>query len=81
MSRKLLAAVLAIAPLVAATPAFAHDWDGWGWSRQQRAEAAHHRVERERARLHRDVFVHQRYFAHDGRPIARDRAVPRHERW
>ena len=81
MNRKFLAAVLAVTTLASATPVFARDWDGWGWSRQQRAEAAHRQVERERAQRRHDAFVHQRYSIHDQRRIARDRAVRRHERW
>jgi hypothetical protein len=81
MNRKFFAAVLAVTTLASATPVFARDWDGWGWSRQQRVEAAHRQVERERAQRRHDAFVRQRYGIHDQRRIARGHAVPHYERW
>jgi hypothetical protein len=73
MKRTLIGALLAMAALTAAAPAFAHDWDGgwgYGWSRR---EALRHDVWRGHQDLRRDIYLHNRYGVPNGHDIWRDR--------
>jgi hypothetical protein len=81
MNRKLIAAAVVLVSLVSAAPVFAHDWNDSAWTRHERFVPQRGEIARDRAELRHDLYVHNRFGAHNEREIVRDRADLRHDLW